>query len=89
MILDDHEIEDNWPANKSKNDDYLYKNLPHWAPMSYIKPAIARRMDYWPTGKSIRNYNSIGINSPGAILNGLSLTAALGATSAEQSTNSR
>lgn len=26
MILDDHEIEDNWPANKSKNDDYLYKN---------------------------------------------------------------
>jgi alkaline phosphatase D len=26
MILDDHEIEDNWPANKSKTDDYLYKN---------------------------------------------------------------
>lgn len=26
MILDDHEIEDNWPANKSGNDDYLYKN---------------------------------------------------------------
>ncbi|KPN89038.1 alkaline phosphatase D family protein [Pseudomonas nunensis] len=26
MILDDHEIEDNWPANKSKDDDYLYKN---------------------------------------------------------------
>lgn len=26
MILDDHEIEDNWPANKNKNDDYLYKN---------------------------------------------------------------
>lgn len=26
MILDDHEIEDNWPANKSKNDAYLYKN---------------------------------------------------------------
>lgn len=26
MILDDHEIEDNWPVNKSKNDDYLYKN---------------------------------------------------------------
>jgi alkaline phosphatase D len=26
MILDDHEIEDNWPANKSKNDDELYKN---------------------------------------------------------------
>ncbi|WP_339523291.1 alkaline phosphatase D family protein [Pseudomonas sp. EL_65y_Pfl2_R96] len=26
MILDDHEIEDNWPANKSKADDYLYKN---------------------------------------------------------------
>jgi alkaline phosphatase D len=26
MILDDHEIEDNWPANKSKNDDHLYKN---------------------------------------------------------------
>lgn len=26
MILDDHEIEDNWPANKSKNDDRLYKN---------------------------------------------------------------
>ncbi|KAF2392395.1 alkaline phosphatase D family protein [Pseudomonas frederiksbergensis] len=26
MILDDHEIEDNWPTNKSKDDDYLYKN---------------------------------------------------------------
>ncbi|MBN3861664.1 alkaline phosphatase family protein [Pseudomonas frederiksbergensis] len=26
MILDDHEIEDNWPANKSKNDIFLYKN---------------------------------------------------------------
>ncbi|UZE12477.1 alkaline phosphatase D family protein [Pseudomonas sp. B21-053] len=26
MILDDHEIEDNWPTNKSKGDDYLYKN---------------------------------------------------------------
>jgi alkaline phosphatase D len=26
MILDDHEIEDNWPANKSNADDYLYKN---------------------------------------------------------------
>lgn len=26
MILDDHEIEDNWPANKSKSDAYLYKN---------------------------------------------------------------
>lgn len=26
MILDDHEIEDNWPAKKSGNDDYLYKN---------------------------------------------------------------
>ncbi|WLG45470.1 alkaline phosphatase D family protein [Pseudomonas sp. FP1740] len=26
MILDDHEIEDNWPANKSNTDDYLYKN---------------------------------------------------------------
>ena len=26
MILDDHEIEDNWPANKSKSDDLLYLN---------------------------------------------------------------
>lgn len=26
MILDDHEIEDNWPANKSATDDYLYNN---------------------------------------------------------------
>jgi alkaline phosphatase D len=26
MILDDHEIEDNWPANKSNDDDYLYNN---------------------------------------------------------------
>lgn len=26
MILDDHEIEDNWPANKSKSDEYLYAN---------------------------------------------------------------
>ncbi|MFJ7284207.1 alkaline phosphatase D family protein [Pseudomonas sp. NPDC099000] len=26
MILDDHEIEDNWPANESKDDAYLYKN---------------------------------------------------------------
>jgi alkaline phosphatase D len=26
MILDDHEIEDNWPANKSDADEYLYKN---------------------------------------------------------------
>ncbi|WP_096513751.1 alkaline phosphatase D family protein [Pseudomonas izuensis] len=26
MILDDHEIEDNWPANKSTNDEHLYKN---------------------------------------------------------------
>ncbi|MGW8464381.1 alkaline phosphatase D family protein [Pseudomonas sp. CLCA07] len=26
MILDDHEIEDNWPANESKGDTYLYKN---------------------------------------------------------------
>lgn len=26
MILDDHEIEDNWPANKNNNDDHLYNN---------------------------------------------------------------
>ncbi|MBC8996433.1 alkaline phosphatase family protein [Pseudomonas sp. N40(2020)] len=26
MILDDHEIEDNWPANASKSDDNLYRN---------------------------------------------------------------
>lgn len=26
MILDDHEIEDNWPVNESKADAYLYKN---------------------------------------------------------------
>lgn len=26
MILDDHEIEDNWPANKNDNDEFLYKN---------------------------------------------------------------
>ncbi|WP_223555210.1 alkaline phosphatase D family protein [Pseudomonas sp. BF-R-01] len=26
MILDDHEIEDNWPTNKNKNDDFLYNN---------------------------------------------------------------
>jgi alkaline phosphatase D len=26
MILDDHEIEDNWPANKSKSDESLYAN---------------------------------------------------------------
>jgi alkaline phosphatase D len=26
MILDDHEIEDNWPANKKNGDEYLYKN---------------------------------------------------------------
>jgi alkaline phosphatase D len=26
MILDDHEIEDNWPANKISKDEHLYKN---------------------------------------------------------------
>ncbi|WP_310064245.1 alkaline phosphatase D family protein [Pseudomonas synxantha] len=26
MILDDHEIEDNWPANRKKSDDSLYAN---------------------------------------------------------------
>ncbi|MGH8384722.1 MAG: alkaline phosphatase D family protein [Pseudomonas sp.] len=26
MILDDHEIEDNWPANKNSRDEHLYKN---------------------------------------------------------------
>jgi alkaline phosphatase D len=26
MILDDHEIEDNWPANKAVDDDVLYAN---------------------------------------------------------------
>ncbi|MNP09511.1 Alkaline phosphatase D precursor [compost metagenome] len=26
MILDDHEIEDNWPANKNDYDEHLYKN---------------------------------------------------------------
>ena len=26
MILDDHEIEDNWPANKGRHDDHLYNN---------------------------------------------------------------
>ncbi|WP_226499872.1 alkaline phosphatase D family protein [Pseudomonas sp. MWU16-30322] len=26
MILDDHEIEDNWPANASKSDQALYRN---------------------------------------------------------------
>ncbi|MHC8303876.1 alkaline phosphatase D family protein [Pseudomonas sp. PB3P13] len=26
MILDDHEIEDNWPAKKNDNDESLYKN---------------------------------------------------------------
>jgi alkaline phosphatase D len=26
MILDDHEIEDNWPANKNKHDELLYAN---------------------------------------------------------------
>ncbi|MGY2259002.1 alkaline phosphatase D family protein [Pseudomonas sp. SDO55104_S430] len=26
MILDDHEIEDNWPVNKSRGDEHLYDN---------------------------------------------------------------
>jgi alkaline phosphatase D len=26
MMLDDHEIEDNWPANKNNTDEFLYKN---------------------------------------------------------------
>jgi alkaline phosphatase D len=26
MILDDHEIEDNWPARRARNDDKLYNN---------------------------------------------------------------
>ena len=26
MILDDHEIEDNWPAKRKPDDDYLYNN---------------------------------------------------------------
>ena len=26
MILDDHEIEDNWPANKNDSDEFLYRN---------------------------------------------------------------
>lgn len=26
MILDDHEIEDNWPANKKDSDEFLYRN---------------------------------------------------------------
>jgi alkaline phosphatase D len=26
MILDDHEIEDNWPANKNRHDETLYEN---------------------------------------------------------------
>jgi len=26
MTLDDHEIEDNWPANRNKSDDFLYAN---------------------------------------------------------------
>ena len=26
MILDDHEIEDNWPAKRNKSDDHLYTN---------------------------------------------------------------
>jgi alkaline phosphatase D len=26
MMLDDHEIEDNWPANKSQGDEHLYTN---------------------------------------------------------------
>ena len=29
MILDDHEIEDNWPANRSGDDDNLYRNAIH------------------------------------------------------------
>ena len=29
MILDDHEIEDNWPAHKTANDDILYANALH------------------------------------------------------------
>lgn len=26
MILDDHEIEDNWPSKRGRNDDHLYNN---------------------------------------------------------------
>ena len=29
MILDDHEIEDNWPANRSNGDETLYRNAMH------------------------------------------------------------
>jgi alkaline phosphatase D len=50
MILDDHEIEDNWPANRSHYDKALYK-MP-FALTKSISAATARRLSGCPDGTS-------------------------------------
>jgi len=53
MILDDHEIEDNWPANASRNDDNLYRNAmaAYEIYQASHGPAHERVPDGHPTGQ--------------------------------------
>lgn len=45
MILDDHEIEDNWPANKSDDDHYLYKNAIAAYELYQVSHSPARKLN--------------------------------------------
>ena len=52
MILDDHEIEDNWPANRNRRDSFLYDNAIAAYELYQASHSPAREM--LPTGKLAR-----------------------------------
>ncbi|VVO76499.1 hypothetical protein PS870_01568 [Pseudomonas fluorescens] len=54
MILDDHEIEDNWPTNESKADDYLYKNA--MAAYEIYQASHSPTHDLLPNGQVSRKF---------------------------------
>ena len=58
MILDDHEIEDNWPAKKKQAMMTTYITMPSLL-MSYIKPATARLMQLIDNGQINRDREAI------------------------------
>ncbi|VVN10493.1 hypothetical protein PS662_03818 [Pseudomonas fluorescens] len=73
MILDDHEIEDNWPTNKHQNDDFLYNNA--IAAYELYQASHSPAHAFLRTDQSTGVWTVIGINSRTGRLNGLLPTA--------------
>ncbi|ROM77634.1 phosphodiesterase [Pseudomonas brassicacearum] len=57
MILDDHEIEDNWPANKNSNDEILYANAMNAYALYQASHGLAHELSSDGTlNKSLKRY---------------------------------